>query len=184
MKDLRPVILKIVAALAIAVAGIFIYAATVMPKSFRIVRSIVIAAPAADIFPYVNNMKKMNSWNPWMKLDPNVKVTYTGPEEGLGAASEWDGNSNVGAGRATVTHSFPPYLVRLNMEWFKPMDGASTVDYSLKQVGDSTTMEWIMLGKNNFISRVMCIFMDRDKIVGGEFEKGLAELKNAVEKRN
>jgi hypothetical protein len=178
---MKKTILSVIAAVLVVIAGLFLYAALKVPKDFRVARSIEINAPATAIFPYMNNQRQMNSWNPWMKLDPNVKVTFSGPEEGVGAVTEWEGNSSVGAGKSTVTHSFAPIQVRLKMEWLKPMEGTSTVDYSLKQLGETTTLEWIIFGENGIFSRVMCIFMDMDKMIGGEFEKGLSELKKAVE---
>lgn len=178
---MKKALLTILALVVVLIAGLFIYAGTMMPKDFRITRSTVIQAPALEIFPYVNNPQKMNSWNPWIKLDPNVKVTYSGPAEGVGAITEWDGNREVGAGRAFIIHSTQGYVVRMQMEWLKPMQGTSLVDYSLKQTGESTTVEWIMVGKNNLMSRVMCVFVNMEKMIGEKFDEGLAELKKKVE---
>ena len=178
---MKKAVLSILLILALLLGGLFLYAGLMIPVDFRVTRSTVIQAPATEIFPYLNNHMKMNSWNPWIKMDPNVKLSYSGPPEDVGAIIEWDGNRDVGAGRATITHSTPGYLVRMKMDWFKPMEGTSTVDFSLKQIGESTTVEWIIFGKNNIVLRVMCIFLDIDKMIGGSFESGLSELKKKVE---
>lgn len=178
---MKKIILSALGVVVLVIAGLFAYAALKVPADFRVARSIEIQAPAAKIFPFIDNLQKQNSWNPWIKLDPEVKISYDGPAEGVGASTTWDGNSEVGAGRASITNSTPGYLVRMRMDWLKPMEGTSTVDYSLKQLGETTTVEWVMFGTNNIFSRVMCIFMNMDTMVGGMFEKGLSELKTTVE---
>jgi hypothetical protein len=113
---------------------------------------------------------------PWMKLDPSVVNTYSGPEAGVGAACSWEGNSQVGAGTATIIESKPAELVRLRMDWRKPMEGTSTVDFTFKPVGDRTVVTWEMHGANGYIGKLFSLFMNCDKICGDQFEKGLANL--------
>jgi uncharacterized protein YndB with AHSA1/START domain len=159
-----------------AVIGIFLIVAATRPADFRVERSATLAAPAGTLFEYVNNHHKFNEWNPFMKLDPNVKNTYSGPESGVGAVCSWDGNNDIGAGSCTITESKPGELVRSRMDWKRPMEGTSTVDFTFKPQGDKTVVTWAMYGKNNFMGKVVSIFMDCDKMCGPQFEKGLAEL--------
>ena len=177
----KKTILGMVLALAAGVAALLLYAANAMPTEFRIVRGVTIKAPAPVIFSYLNNHKKMNTWNPWMKLDPKVKTNYSGPEQGIDSVMAWDGNSDVGAGKATITHSVPGFLVRMNLEYYRPLQSTSIADFSLKQVGDETSLEWTILGRHALISRVINIFVDVDKMIGDMFAKGLSDLKAKLE---
>jgi uncharacterized protein YndB with AHSA1/START domain len=151
------------------------------PSEFRVVRSITIAAPAAAIFPHVNELKKWEPWSPWMKLDPNAKSTFEGPAAGQGAVMGWAGNNQVGEGKMTITESKPNELVRFHLEFYKPMAGTSEAQFTFKPEGHGTVVTWSMSGKNNFIAKAMCLFMNMDKMVGGEFEKGLNSIKGVVE---
>ena len=109
-------------------------------------------------------------------MDPKVKNTYSGPASGVGAMCSWDGNSDIGAGSATITESKPGELVRMRMDWKRPMEGMGTVDFTFKPAGDKTVVTWAMYGQNNFVGRVMSVFMDCDKMCGPPFEQGLAAL--------
>ena len=111
-----------------------------------------------------------------MKLDPNVKNTFSGPDSGVGAVCSWDGNSDIGAGSATIIESKPNELVRLRMDWKRPMEGVATADFTFKPQGDKTVVTWAMYGKNGFMGKAMSLFMSCEKMCGPEFEKGLADL--------
>ena len=172
---------KILIGLLLALGALVLYAQVATSTDFRIVREIKINAPAFAVFPFVNEPKKMNSWNPWLKLDHEAKVEYLGPEAGVGAASTWDGDMQVGAGTATVTHSVPNFLVRMQLVYRRPMQGTSTVDFSLKQEGEITSVDWIMLGQRNWLGKVVCLVMNTEKLIGNQFDSGLADLKSMVE---
>ena len=162
-----------------AVVAIFLIVAATRPADFRVERSRTIAAPAAALFDQVNDHKKFQKWNPWDKMDPSSKTTYSGADSGVGAVASWVGEM-VGEGSATITESKPGELVRQRMDWKKPMEGVSTVDFTFKAEGDKTTVTWAMYGKNNFMGKVMSMFMDCEKMCGPEFEKGLADLEKVV----
>jgi len=179
---MRKKLLTILAILA-AIVVVFLIIVATRPSEFRLSRSVTIAAPAAGVFPHVNELKKWEPWSPWMKLDPNAKSTFEGPESGKGSAMSWAGNSQVGEGRMTITESKPNELVHFHLDFYKPMAGTSEAEFTFKPEGNGTTVTWSMTGKNNFIAKAMCMFMDMDKMVGGEFEKGLASLKSIAEKR-
>ncbi len=166
---------KILLGLAALIVILLIIIAT-RPADFRVTRSAKLSASPAALFEHVNDHRKFNVWNPWSKLDPNVKNTYSGPTSGVGAVCSWQGNSEVGAGSATIIESKPGELVRLRMDWKEPMEGTSTVDFTFKPEGDQTVVSWTMYGKNNFIGKAFSLIMDCDAMCGPQFEKGLASL--------
>ena len=159
-----------------AIIAIFIIVVAMRPADFRVERSATLAASPAALFEHVNDHHKFAVWNPFMKLDPNVKNTYGGPDSGVGAVCSWEGNSKVGAGSCTIIESKPSELVRCRMDWKRPMEGTSTVDFTFKPEGGKTIVTWAMYGKNNFMGKLMSVFMDCDKMCGPQFEKGLADL--------
>ena len=164
----------------VAVIVIFLLIVVTRPPDFRVERSASIAAPALALFEQVNDHHKFAVWNPFMKLDPNVKNTYSGPDSGVGAVCAWDGNKDIGAGSATITESKPGELVRMRMDWIRPMAGVATVDFTFKPDGDQTVVTWAMYGKNGFMGKAVSLFMDCDKMVGPQFEQGLADLGKVV----
>ncbi|ESS72072.1 polyketide cyclase/dehydrase [Methyloglobulus morosus KoM1] len=151
------------------------------PDDFKITRSASISAPASAIFPHVNTLQKWNAWSPWAKLDPDSKSTFEGPEEGVGAKMSWAGNNKVGVGSMTITESRPSEFIQFKLEFQKPMQATNTAEFSFNSEGDQTNITWTMTGTNNFMGKVMNLFMNCDKMVGGQFEKGLADLKKVVE---
>src|SRR3989442_12559628 len=163
-----------------AIIVLFLIVVATRPADFHVERSATLSASPAALFEHVNNHPKFAVWNPFMKLDPNVKNTYDGPESGVGAVCSWEGNRDVGAGSCTIIESKPAELVRYRMDWKRPMEGTATVDFTFKPTGDKTVVTWAMYGKNNFIGKAMSLFMDCDKMCGPQFEKGLADLGTVV----
>ncbi len=170
---------KILLGLAIFIVAFVIVVAT-RPADFRVERSATIAAPAQALFEQVNDHRKFAVWNPWLKLDPNVKNTYSGPDSGVGAACSWEGNNDIGAGSSTIIESKPGELVRQRMDWLKPMEGTNTVDFTFKPEGDKTVVTWAMYGKNGFMGKMMSLFIDCDKMCGDQFVQGLKNLSDVV----
>ncbi len=170
---------KILIAGALVIVLFLIVVAT-RTAEFHVERSATIAASPAAAFAQVNDHHKFSVWNPFLKLDPNVKNTYSGPDAGVGAVCSWDGNSDIGAGSATITESRPNELVRMRMDWKRPMEGVATVDFTFKPQGDKTIVTWAMSGTNNFLGKMVSLFMDCDKMVGPQFEEGLANLGKIV----
>ena len=166
--------------LAVIVVVFLIIVAT-RPADFRVVRSASISAPAAVVFAQVNDLHKWEAWNPWGKLDPACKMTYEGPAAGVGAGYTWAGNSKVGEGRMMISESRPNELIRLNLEFLKPFKANNTAEFSFKTEGAQTVVSWSMSGKKNFMFKAVGLFMDSDKMVGGDFERGLAALKSVAE---
>jgi len=152
------------------------------PKAFRIERSATIKAPASAVFAQVNDFQNWRAWSPWEKLDPALKRSYDGPVSGTGAKYAWIGNRKVGEGRMTIVESKPGELVRIKLEFFKPFAAVNDAQFSFKPAGDGTAVTWSMTGHNNFLSKAICLFVDMDKMVGGMFEQGLAQMKAVVER--
>lgn len=173
---------KILIALAVIIVVLVVVVA-MRPDDFRVTRSATIPAPAAVVFEQVNDLHKFQDWSPWAKMDPNWKVTYDGPSAGIGASFAWAGNKDVGEGRMTVIESRPGELVLLKLEFLKPFKATNTAEFNFKSAGNQTEVTWSMYGKNNFIFKAVGLFMDCDKMVGPDFEKGLANLKAVVAKQ-
>jgi carbon monoxide dehydrogenase subunit G len=175
--------LMVIAAIVVAVlvAAVLAYAAT-RPDSFQLARSISIKAPPEIIFPLINDLRSFNRWNPFLKSDPATKLVYSGPDSGKGAAHEWDGNSRVGKGRVEITDSVPLSKIVIKLDMIKPIEGHNRVEFTLQPDGDATTVTWAMSGQSAYIAKVMSVVVSMDKMVGGEFEKGLADLKTLAER--
>ncbi len=172
--------LKIFGALVVVV-GVFMIIVSMQPSDFTVTRSATIAAPASAVFPLVNDLHQWSQWSPWEKVDPAMKRSYEGPGSGVSASYSWAGNKEVGEGRMTITESKPNETIRMRLEFFKPMEGTNDVVFSFKPVGAETGVTWAMSGRKNFISKAVCMFMNMDQMVGGMFEKGLADMKAAAE---
>lgn len=172
---------KILLGLAAMIVLILIVAAF-QSSDFRVKRSAKLSASPMALFAHVNDHHKFALWNPWMKLDPNVKNTYAGPDAGVGAACSWEGDSNVGAGTSTIIESKPGELVRFRMDWRKPMEGTSTVDFTFQPQGNETLVTWEMYGPRNYMGKLVSLFIDCDKMCGDQFEKGLTNLGEAASK--
>jgi uncharacterized protein YndB with AHSA1/START domain len=164
-----------------ALVGMVIAAAVLKSPDYRVERSLVIAASAERLFPYFDNHKKFNEWNPWAKMDPEAKNTYSGPEAGVGAVASWDGKK-VGKGSATITESQPNERIVQRMDWLEPMQGVSTVEFTFKSEDEGKTkVTWAMYGTNEgLLAKVMSLIMDCETMCGPEFEKGLADVARIV----
>jgi hypothetical protein len=174
---------KLLIALAVLVVLALAFALIVAtrPAEFQITRSATISAPAATVFAQVNDFHKWRAWSPWEKLDPNLNRTYGGPAAGEGATYAWNGNKQVGEGRMTITECRAPELVRIRLEFIKPFAATNDTEFRFQPRGDQTEVVWSMTGRNNFMSKAFCLFMNMDKMVGRDFEKGLAEMKAVSE---
>lgn len=173
-------LMPILAGLAVIVVLFLIIVAT-RPSDFRVTRSAAIAAPPEHVFPHVNELRNWEVWNPWGKMDPNCKMTYDGPAAGVGASYALAGNNQVGEGRSTITESKPNQLVRFRLEFARPMKATNTAEFTFQPDGDQTVVTWTMTGKNNFIGKAFGLVVNFDKMCGGQFEKGLAQMKSLAE---
>ena len=163
--------------------GAFIVVVWLQADDYRLTRSAVIAAPAAAVFAQVNDLRKWDDWSPWAKLDPNAKVTFSGPQSGPGATFQWSGNDKVGAGTMTITESKPNERVATRTNFIKPFARTSNSDFVFSGTADQTDVIWTMSGKQNFIGKALCLFVSMENMLGPDFEKGLAQLKQVVERK-
>jgi hypothetical protein len=164
-----------------SIVVLFIGVAAMQPSDFRVARMATISAPPAAIFAHVNDFHKWETWNPWGKIDPAMKVTYEGAPAGVGAIYTWAGNSQVGEGRMTISESSPSDLIRIAMEFKKPFAGNNIAEFTFKPEGGQTVVTWSMSGTNNLLAKSIHLVMNMDKMIGGQFEKGLADMKAVVE---
>ncbi|MEK7358296.1 MAG: SRPBCC family protein [Bdellovibrionota bacterium] len=171
---------KIALAFGLLIAAILV-AGALQPADYVVTRSTTIKAPAEKIFPYLNNQKLAERWGPWKETDPQATMSYSGPDEGVGAVASWDSPGQLGTGSATITETEPNQRVRIALAYTRPMNMTQTSDYIVEPNGDETKVTWRVEGKNSLPGRVMCLFMNMDKMVGTMFEKGLSNLKSLVE---
>lgn len=164
-----------------AVLVLFVIVVATRPADFRIERSTTIAAPAEVVFAQVNDFHAWPAWSPWEKLDPGMKRTHSGAPAGTGAVYEWQGNDDVGEGRMTIEKSDAPSTVGIKLEFIKPFAATNQTTFGFAGSGGSTKVTWAMEGKNGFAAKAMTMFMDMDKLVGSDFERGLASLKAVSE---
>ena len=165
----------------VAVVAVFLIVVATRPNDYRIERSTTIAAPASSVYGRVSDFRKWKDWSPWEELDPAMKKSIEGVPGGVGSFYAWDGNDKAGAGRMTLVESRPNELVGIKLEFFRPMEDSCSTNFSFKPEGEKVHVDWVMEGKHTFMSKAICLFMDMDKMVGGDFEKGLARLKALAE---
>lgn len=175
------VILIIAIVLAVAIAVILILAAT-KPNEFRIQRSATINAPAEKIFAVLSDFHQWTHWSPWEHRDPNLKRTFDGAERGKGAIYGWEGNKNVGSGRMEILEANAPSKLRIKLDFFTPFEAHNSAEFTLLPQGNVTNVHWLMRGPAPFLSKLMQVFMNFDKMIGKDFETGLASLKAHTEK--
>src|SRR5258708_38728594 len=166
------VIAVIAIILAIAIAIVLLLALT-KPNTFAVQRAISIEAPAEKIFALINDFHQWGTWSPYENKDPAMKRTYSGAESGKGAVYAWDGNSNVGSGRMEILDTSVPSKIVIKLDFFKPTVGHNTAEFTMLPQGDATNLTWVMRGPAVFMSKVMQVFMNIDKMIGKDFEVGL-----------
>lgn len=167
-------------AVAAALAAVLGFAAT-KPSEFRIQRSARINASPAAIFHKISNFHNWSAWSPWEKMDPQMKRTFSGCWSGKGAVYEWDGNKKVGQGRMEISDSSPPDHLAIKLDFLKPFEAHNTTEFRLDPSGDATDVTWAMSGHRPYTMKLMGLFMSMDKMIGKDFEKGLASLKALAE---
>ncbi|MDB5384750.1 MAG: hypothetical protein JWM11_396 [Planctomycetaceae bacterium] len=177
------VIAKIGLVGVIVILGFVGYVAS-LPDNFQVQRSGMINAPADIVFPLINNFHEWGQWSPWENIDPDLKRTYEGPDAGPGAIYSWVGNSEVGAGQMTILESKPADLISIKLEFFKPFAGLCPTTFKLEPSESGTKVTWTMNGKYNFISKTMSVFISMDKMIGKNFEDGLAKMNTVAQAKS
>jgi len=165
----------------VLIAALLLFAAT-RPDTFRVQRAASIKARPEKIFALINDLHGWDAWSPYEKKDPAMKRAYSGAAQGKGAAYAWEGNKEVGTGRIEITESSPPSRVTMALDMIKPIKAHNTVEFTVEPQGGSTSVIWAMNGNMPYISKILSVFLNMDRMVGRDFEAGLASLKAAVEK--
>jgi uncharacterized protein YndB with AHSA1/START domain len=183
--DEEPAMLEIVAVvaviLALAIAIVLIVAAN-KSDIFRVQRSLTIKAPPDKLFALIDDFHLWARWSPWEVKDPAMKRTFSGTTSGKGAVYAWDGNKNVGSGRMEILESATPSTIVIKLDFFKPFEGHNTAEFTISPQGGATMVNWVMHGPASFMSKVMQVFINLDRMIGKDFEQGLANLKELAEK--
>ena len=173
-KKILLVIVVLIAVLAVVVQ--------LQPSAFSVTRTAAIGAPAEKVFELVNDFHNWETWSPWAKLDPAAKYTFSGSPSGNGAIYAWAGNNDVGEGKMTITASEPFTRIGIELAFIKPFPSTAQNDFHFASKDNGTEVTWTMSGENNFLSKAFCLFMGgMDKMIGPDFEKGLALMKSAAE---
>jgi hypothetical protein len=165
----------------VAIVVLLLAIVALQPSEFSVTRSATISARASAVFPQVNDFHNWDAWSPWAKIDPTMKQTYEGAPAGKGAIYSWIGNGQVGEGTMILQESRPNDLVRIDLEFRKPFKGNNVAEFTFKPDGNQTLVTWTMTGRKHFIIKAFSLFMSMDKMLGGQFEKGLASMKSIVE---
>jgi len=166
---------KIVIALVVAGGALAAIVAS-RPAEFRVERSTTVSASPEVVFGLISDFHGWAAWSPWEALDPEMKKTFGGPPGEKGSTYEWQGNDKVGSGRMTIVDAKPSSQIDIKLEFIKPFESQSDTTFVIAPAGDKTKVTWVMSGHNNFVAKAMTLWMDMDKMVGGDFEKGLAKL--------
>lgn len=159
---------------------VLIYAAT-KPNTFRLERSIVIKASPEQVFPLLNDFHRWSNWSPWEKKDLTMKKNHGGPPAGRGAVLEWGGNKDVGTGRMEILESVPSLKVLIKLDFLKPFEAHNQAEFTLTPSAGTTQLIWAMHGPQPYMMKIMGVFCSMDKMVGKDFEDGLASLKALAE---
>jgi uncharacterized protein YndB with AHSA1/START domain len=173
--------LKIIGIVTVVlIAGVLILATT-KPDTFRVQRAASIKAPPEKVFALLNDFNRWGAWSPWEKKDPAMKRTFGATTSGKGAVYAWEGNKDVGQGRMEIAESVAPSKVALNLDFVKPFEAHNLVEFTLEPKGDATNVTWAMQGDTPYFAKIIHVFVNMDKMVGNDFETGLANLKAIAE---
>ncbi|MBC7752040.1 MAG: SRPBCC family protein [Candidatus Saccharibacteria bacterium] len=166
--------------LPISVIAILAFAVT-RPNAFRIERSILIQAPPDKIFYFINDFHQWQAWSPWEKIDPTMQRIYSGTPQGIGTIYDWEGKGKSGAGRMEITESRISSEIFIQLDFIKPFKAHNIAEFRLIPEGQYTELTWSMHGPSPYISKLMGIFLNIDRTIGKDFEKGLNRLKQIIE---
>lgn len=172
--------MKIAIVVAILITIVLIYAAT-KPNTFHVERTIDVKAPPEKLFALVNDFHQWEAWSPYNK-DPAMKKTFSGSASGKGAMYAWEGNKDVGRGEITITDTTPPKEIDMALHMIEPFEGRNHVVLSFDAKGDTTTVTWALEDQHTYLLKIISTFLNLDRMIGKDFEVGLARLKTAAEK--
>lgn len=171
----------VVAVIVVALVIILMMAAS-KPDVFRVERTATIKADPGKVFSCINDFHNWAAWSPFEKLDPNMQKTFTGAASGKGAVYEWKGNNKAGEGRMEILDTSVPHKIVIKLDFLKPFEGHNTSEFTMSPRGNTTEVSWAVYGPSPFMMKIMHVFMDMDKMMGKDFEAGLANLKTVAER--
>lgn len=171
---------KILIALVVLVL-LFVGFVATRPADFHVERSARIAAPAETIYPLVADFHRWEAWSPWESIDSTMKKTISGEPMAVGSDYHWAGTGEAGEGRMTLREATPPTGISIQLDFIKPFTATNTTAFAITPEDDGSKVTWTMSGRNNFMAKAMGVFMNMDQMIGGDFEKGLASLKQVAE---
>lgn len=173
-------VLKWIFGIVVVLGLVFVGGAYLLPREVTVARSMEMDASPDQIFPHINSLKAAAEWSPWLGIDPEMKATYSGPDEGVGAKLAWSSeHPNVGNGAQEIVASVPGERVETALD-FGEMGTAKAL-FVLSEAGAGTDVTWSLVADmgNNPVGRWMGLAMDG--MVGADYEKGLNSLKALVE---
>jgi carbon monoxide dehydrogenase subunit G len=174
-------VLRIIAILVVLAVVVVLVLASRKPDHFRVQRSASIDAPPERIFPLINDFHRWGAWSPYEHKDPDMKRTFSGAGSGPGSIYEWAGNSTIGSGRMEIVESSAPSKVAIRLDFLKPFEAHNLATFTMEPAGGATNVTWTMDGPTPFVGKILHVFINMDRMVGTDFEAGLANLKTAAE---
>ena len=175
-------VLKFIGILILLVIAFVLIAGIFVSKTYHVERSIVINASKEKVWSNTSTLHGLNSWSPWLEIDPNVKVTYEGEDGTVGAKYKWEGNGDVGQGEQTISKIEEPNSFGTHIHFLKPMNDEADAHIDLADEAGSTKVTWTLDGEYSYPKNVMQLFFDMDKMIGDQYNKGLNKLKTLSEK--
>jgi hypothetical protein len=174
-------VLKVIGMIVVLAIVVVLVLAAREPDHLRVQRSASIDAPPERVFPLINDFHRWGAWSPYEHKDPDMKRIFRGAGSGRGSIYEWAGNSNVGSGRMEIVESSVPSKVAIKLDFLKPFEGHNIATFTMEPAGGTTNVTWVMDGPTPFVGKIMHVFINMDRMVGTDFEAGLANLKTAAE---
>jgi carbon monoxide dehydrogenase subunit G len=175
--------LKIIGIVVVVLLAAVLTLAATRPDSFRVQRAASIKAPPEKIFALINDFRSWGAWSPYEKKDPAMNRIHSGATSGKGAAYAWDGNKDIGQGRMEITDASPPSRVTIRLDFVRPFEAHNVVEFTLEPGGGATNVTWAMHGPSPYVAKLMGLFLNMDRMIGRDFEAGLANLKTIAEKQ-
>lgn len=174
--------LKIIAGIAVVIIATVLIIAATKPDSFTVQRTLDINAAPEKIYPFINDFHQWTQWSPYENRDPNMQRTYSGAEAGKGAIYAWRGNKDIGEGRMEITETREPNSIVIALDFIAPFKAHNIAEFTIAPRDNVSTVTWTMRGPSPFVTKIMQVFFSMDKMVGTDFETGLANLKQISEK--
>jgi uncharacterized protein YndB with AHSA1/START domain len=151
-------------------------------STYTVERSATIAAPPEEVYSHLTDFHEWSKWSPWEDVDPAMQRSFSGAESGTGAAYSWSGNRKAGKGQMKITNTQAPNKVDIALDFEKPFKSSNTITFQLTPINESATkVRWTMVGPKTLMTKIMGVFTSMDKMVGPDFERGLARLKTLLE---